>query len=66
MGSNVFLQRAEACEHLLALPTLVRFILTVHWEVDFEISGTCKTPATLIALKWLLTCNIAKTMFSVR
>jgi len=54
VGSDVFLQCAKASKHLLTLSTLVWFIFTVHWQVNFEISRSSKTPSTLIALKRLL------------
>ena len=54
VGSDVFLQCAKACEHLLTLATLVWFILAVHWQVNFEISRPSKAPSTLITLKRLL------------
>lgn len=54
VGSDVFLQCAKASEHLLTLATLVRLVLAVHWQVNFEIGRPSKAPSTLITLKRLL------------
>lgn len=54
VGSDVFLERTKSRKHLFTLPTLVRFILTVYRQMDFEVRGACKAPAALLTLKWLL------------